>query len=102
LRRGIATIAAESRNLGELHQVVAALRRPFNIVTGWLHPGIAADPAAQAGAKWFGVGGVLSRLALAGFASAGCATREQRSFAWMRDMMPIADTRRLFATGAPQ
>ena len=83
------------RNLAEVRHVVGAVRRPFNVVTGWLDPDITAAQLAEAGAKRISVGGALSRLALATFVNAGNAMKEQGSFAWMRQMMPIADTRRM-------
>jgi 2-methylisocitrate lyase-like PEP mutase family enzyme len=56
---------------------------------------------ADAGAKRISVGGALSRLALATFVSAGRTMLEEGSFAWMRDMMPTGEARRMFkeATG---
>ncbi|WIM13632.1 isocitrate lyase/phosphoenolpyruvate mutase family protein [Enhydrobacter sp.] len=89
------------RTLVEVREVVAAIRRPFNVVTGWLDPDITAADLAEAGAKRISVGGALSRLALAAFAGAARAMKEQGSFAWMRDMMAISDLRRMFGTGAP-
>lgn len=88
------------RTLAEVRQVVSALQRPFNIVTGWLDPDITAAQLADAGAKRISVGGALSRLALATFVSAGRAMQAEGSFAWMREMMPVAETRRLFSAGA--
>ena len=85
------------RNLDEVRQVVGAVKRPFNVVTGWLDPDITAAQLAEAGAKRISVGGALSRLALATFVEAGRAMQEMASFAWMREMMPIAETRRMFA-----
>ena len=76
--------------------VVGAVKRPFNVVTGWLDPAITAAQLAEAGAKRISVGGALSRLALATFVNAGRAMREDGSFAWMRDMMPTGELRRMF------
>ena len=84
------------RNLAEVHQMVGAVNRPFNVVTGWLDPSITASQLAEAGAKRISVGGALSRLALAAFMSAGRAMKEEGSFAWMRDMAPMGDLRRMF------
>lgn len=83
------------RSLAEVREVVSAVRRPVNVVTGWLDPDITVAQLAEAGAKRISVGGALSRLALAAFVSAGRAMKEQGSFAWMREMMPFAETRRL-------
>jgi 2-methylisocitrate lyase-like PEP mutase family enzyme len=86
------------RNLEEVRQVVGAVKRPFNVVTGWLDPDITAVQLAEAGAKRISVGGALSRLVLARFVEAGRAMKDMGSFAWMRDMMPIAETRRMLGT----
>mgnify|MGYP001551270061 CR=1 FL=1 len=84
------------RNLPEVRQVVAAVQRPVNVVTGWLDPDITLSQLAEAGVKRVSVGGALSRLMLATFLEAGRAMRERGSFAWMRDMAPMGDLRQLF------
>ena len=89
------------RNLAEVREVVGAVKRPFNVVTGWLDPDITAADLAEAGARRISVGGALSRFALATFAQAGRAMKEQGSFAWMRDMASIADLSKLYGAGAP-
>jgi 2-methylisocitrate lyase-like PEP mutase family enzyme len=87
------------RNLAEVRQVVGAVKRPVNVVTGWLDPDITAAQLAEAGAKRISVGGALSRLALAAFVDAGRAMQAEGSFAWMREMAPIGEMRRMFAGG---
>jgi 2-methylisocitrate lyase-like PEP mutase family enzyme len=89
------------RNLAEVREVVGAVKRPFNVVTGWLDPDITATDLAEAGARRISVGGALSRLALATFAQAGQAMKERGSFAWMRDMASTGDLCKLFEAGAP-
>ena len=86
-------------NLDEVRQVTGALKRPFNVVTGWLDPGTTAAQLADAGAKRISVGGALSRLALAAFVNAGRAMKDDGSFAWMRDMMAFADVRQMLGVG---
>ena len=90
------------RNLAEVRQVVSAVRRPFNVVTGWLDPDITAAQLADAGAKRISVGGALSRLALARFVTAARAMRQDGSFAFMREMMPIGEMRQMFGEGTRQ
>ena len=87
------------KTVAEVREVVSAITRPFNIVTGWLDPDITASQLAEAGAKRISVGGAMSRLALAAFVGAGRAMAEQGSFAWMREMMPTQEIRHLFASG---
>jgi len=88
------------RTLEEVRHVTSALKRPFNVVTGWLDPATTAAQLADAGAKRVSVGGALSRLALATFVNAGRAMKEDGSFAWMRDMMAFAETRKLLGAGS--
>lgn len=88
------------RNVAEVREVVSALKRPFNVVTGWLDPDITVAQLADAGAKRISVGGALSRLALAAVVDAGRAMKEQGSFTWMREMMAFAEVRRMLK-GAP-
>lgn len=89
------------RNLDEVREVVRAVRRPFNVVTGWLDPAITAAQLADAGAKRISVGGALSRLALATFLQAARAMQQDGSFAFMREMLPIAEARRMFGEATP-
>jgi 2-methylisocitrate lyase-like PEP mutase family enzyme len=88
------------RTVAEVRNVVGALKRPFNIVTGWLDPDITATQLAEAGAKRISVGGALSRLAMATFLDAGRAMQQDGSFAWMRQMAAVPDMRRMYAEGA--
>lgn len=87
------------KTLAEIREVARSLRRPFNIVTGWLDPDITAAQLAQAGAKRISVGGALSRLALATFVGAGRTMAEEGSFAWMRTMMTTQEIRQMYASG---
>jgi 2-methylisocitrate lyase-like PEP mutase family enzyme len=88
------------RNVAEVRQLVDAVNRPVNVVTGWLDPAVTAAQLADAGAKRISVGGALSRLALAAFVKGARAMKERGSFAWMGDMMSIAEVRRMFGAGA--
>lgn len=90
------------KTVAEVRSVVSALKRPFNIVTGWLDPDITASQLADAGAKRISVGGGLSRLVLATFVDAGRAMAEQGSFAWMRQMMTTQEIRQMFASGSAE
>jgi 2-methylisocitrate lyase-like PEP mutase family enzyme len=83
------------RNLDEVREVVRAVSRPVNVVTGWLDPDITLAQLSDAGARRISVGGALSRLALATFVKAGRAMQGQGSFAWMRDMMGMAEARKM-------
>ena len=86
------------RNLTEVRAVLGAVTRPVNVVTGWLNPDITAAQLAEAGAKRISVGGALSRLALATFVRAGRAMKEEGSFSWMPEMLPVGEMRRMLGT----
>lgn len=85
------------RNLAEVRQVVGAVNRPVNVVTGWLDSAITAGQLAEAGAKRISVGGALNRLALAAFVDAARAMKEEGSFAWMQRIADMGAVRKLFA-----
>ena len=86
------------RNLEEVREVVRAVSRPVNVVTGWLDPEITLAQLGEAGAKRISVGGALSRLVLSTFVRAAQAMQNEGSFAWMRDMMPTAQLVGMFRT----
>jgi 2-methylisocitrate lyase-like PEP mutase family enzyme len=86
------------RSLDEVREVVRVVNRPVNVVTGWLDPDITLAQLSAAGAKRISVGGALSRLALATVVDAARAMQKQGSFAWMRDMIGIAELRNMFKT----
>jgi 2-methylisocitrate lyase-like PEP mutase family enzyme len=86
------------RTLAEVRDVVRAVNRPFNVVTGWLDPDITLAQLSEAGAKRISVGGALSRLALAAFLAAARSMHGQGSFAWMRDMIAMPDLTKMLET----
>jgi 2-methylisocitrate lyase-like PEP mutase family enzyme len=84
------------RTIADVRQVVSAVKLPVNVVTGNLDPDITAAQLADAGVKRISVGGALSRLVLHKFVEAAQAMKQDGSFAWMREMISTAETRRLF------
>ncbi len=86
------------RNLDDVRAVVRAVTRPVNVVTGWLNPDITLAQLSDAGAKRISVGGALSRLALASFLKAARTMQEQGSFAWMREIVGIAELQTMLAS----
>lgn len=83
------------RTIAEVREVVRAVKRPLNVVTGWLDPDITLAQLSEAGAKRISVGGALARLAMATFIRASRAMQEHGSFAWMRDMVNMREARTL-------
>lgn len=83
------------RNIDEVREIVRAVDRPVNVVTGFLDPEITLNELGGAGAKRISVGGALSRLALATVMEAAQVMKERGSFAWMREMMGIAELRKM-------
>src|SRR5215472_15205170 len=86
------------RNIPEVREVVRAVKRPVNVVTGWLDPDITLSQLGEAGAKRISVGGALARHVLATFVRASCDMRNQGSFAWMRETIAMAEVRKLLET----
>jgi 2-methylisocitrate lyase-like PEP mutase family enzyme len=86
------------RTLAEVRDVVHAVTRPVNVVTGWLDPDITLSQLSETGAKRISVGGALSRLVLTMFVRATQAMQNEGSFAWMRDMMPTPKLVDMFKT----
>ena len=85
------------RNIDEVREVVRAVNRPLNVVTGWLDPDITLAQLSEAGAKRISVGGALSRLVLSSFVTAARDMHERGSFAWMRGMIGIPELSKMFA-----
>ena len=83
------------RNIPEVRELVRAVKRPVNVVTGWLDPDITLAQLREAGAKRISVGGALARHVLATFVRASRDMLNQGSFAWMRDVVGPADLRTL-------
>ena len=86
------------RNIPEVREVVRTVKRPVNVVTGWLDPDITLAQLDEAGAKRISLGGALARHVLATFVRASCDMRNQGSFAWMRDVVGSADLRTLLGS----
>ena len=84
------------RDLETIRQVVAAVRKPLNVVMSAANPGITAQQLAEAGVKRISVGGALSRLAYAAVRDAALAMREAGTFQWVRDTMPSKDIKAIF------
>jgi 2-methylisocitrate lyase-like PEP mutase family enzyme len=87
--------ASGLRNLTEVRQVVSAVNRPVNVVTGTLDPAITAAQLDAAGVKRISVGGALSRLVMAALSDAARAMKNNGSFGWMRDMMAMKDLKQM-------
>ncbi|MGH7154069.1 MAG: isocitrate lyase/PEP mutase family protein [Acetobacteraceae bacterium] len=84
------------RTLAEVRVAVGAVSKPFNVVTGWLQPDITLAQLGEAGARRISVGGALSRLALAAFVKAARSMHDQGSFAWMQEMIGMAELGKMF------
>jgi 2-methylisocitrate lyase-like PEP mutase family enzyme len=89
------------RTIREVRKIVRAVKLPVNVVTGWLDPDITLSQLSEAGAKRISGGGALARRAFAAFVEASRAMRDDGSFAWMREMIGMAEARNLLET-SPQ
>jgi 2-methylisocitrate lyase-like PEP mutase family enzyme len=76
------------RDLDTIRQVVAAVRKPVNVVMSSADPGITARQLGDAGVKRISVGGALSRLAYAAVREAAIAMRDAGSFQWVARTLP--------------
>jgi 2-methylisocitrate lyase-like PEP mutase family enzyme len=85
------------RDLDTIRQVVAAVRKPVNVVMSSADPDITAQQLADAGVKRISVGGALARLAYAAVRDAAMAMRDTGSFRWMRDTLPGKDLAAIFS-----
>ena len=87
------------RDLASIRTVTSAVGRPVNVVMSSADPSITVAQLALAGVKRISVGGALSRLALAAFLKGAREMTEQGSFTYMRDTVPSAELRQIFAAG---
>jgi len=87
------------RDLASIRTVTSAVGRPVNVVMSSADPSITVAQLALAGVKRISVGGALSRLALAAFLKGAREMKEQGSFTYMRDTVPSAALRQIFAAG---
>ena len=85
------------RDLASIRTVTSAVGRPVNVVMSSADPSITVAQLALAGVKRISVGGALSRLALAAFLKGAREMKEQGSFTYMRDTVPSAELRQIFA-----
>lgn len=83
------------RDLDTIRQVVAAVRKPVNVVMSSADPGITARQLADAGVKRISVGGALSRLAYAAVREAAIAMRDAGSFQWVARTLPGKDLKQI-------
>lgn len=88
------------RDLASIRAVAAAVGRPLNVVMSAADPSITVDQLAEAGVKRISVGGALSRLALAAFLRGAREMKEQGAFTYMRDTVPTAELKQVFARWA--
>ncbi|MBV8814691.1 MAG: isocitrate lyase/phosphoenolpyruvate mutase family protein [Verrucomicrobia bacterium] len=85
------------RSLDQVRQVVRAVDRPVNVLSGLLDPDITLKELSDAGAKRISVGGGLSRLVLGTFVKAAREMHEHGSFTWMREMIDMTDLRKMLS-----
>ena len=80
------------RTLDEVRAVVAAVRRPINVLAPLLYPASMADLAA-AGARRVSVGGALCYAAMAPILAAGREMLAEGTFSWLAAIAPPAEIR---------
>ena len=88
-------------DLATIKTVVSALKKPFNLVTGFADPSLTLDELSAAGVKRVSVGGALSRVALAAFLKCVREMKDHGRFSFVREMAPIKDLKEAFAANPP-
>ena len=84
------------RNLDEVRDVVTAVNRPVNVVTGWLDPHITLAQLSEAGASK-SASAARSPPRAGDIRQGGPSHELQGSFAWMRDMIGTSELRKMLA-----
>jgi 2-methylisocitrate lyase-like PEP mutase family enzyme len=84
-------------DLATIRTVVAALKKPFNLVMGFADPTLTVAQLSAAGVKRISVGGALSRVALASFLRCAGEMKDGGSFTYVREMAPIRELKEAFA-----
>jgi 2-methylisocitrate lyase-like PEP mutase family enzyme len=85
-------------DLATIRTVVAALKKPFNLVMGFADPTLTVAQLSDAGVKRISVGGALSRVALASFLRCAREMKDGGSFTYVREMAPIRELKAAFAS----
>jgi len=88
------------RDLATIRTAAGAVGKPMNVVMSAADPSLTVQQLAEAGVKRISVGGALSRLALAAFLEGAREMKDRGSFTFMRDTVPSAELRQMFARGA--
>jgi 2-methylisocitrate lyase-like PEP mutase family enzyme len=84
-------------DLATIRTVVAALKKPFNLVMGFADPTLTVAQLSDAGVKRISVGGALSRVALASFLRCAREMKDKGAFTYVREMAPIKELKEAFA-----
>jgi 2-methylisocitrate lyase-like PEP mutase family enzyme len=74
---------------------------PINLVMGFADPTLTVAQLSDAGVKRISVGGALSRVALTAFLRCAREMKDEGAFTFVRDMAPISDLRKAFASVSP-
>jgi 2-methylisocitrate lyase-like PEP mutase family enzyme len=82
-------------SLAEIRTVTSALKKPFNLVMGFVDPAITLDQLGAAGVRRVSIGGGLNRVALKAFMDAAKQMR-QGNFGFLTSMASIAEVRGAF------
>ncbi len=84
------------RDLATIRTVVAAVRKPVNVVMSHGDPSLTLAQLAEAGVKRVSVGGSLSRLALAAFLRGAREMADKGAFTWMRETVASRELKAVF------
>ena len=85
------------RTLEEMRTVVAAVKRPVNVVMGFADPTLTVEQLRDAGVRRVSIGGALSRVALRAFLESAREMRAGR-FGWVKQMATLGELRAAFSS----
>ena len=88
-------------DLATIKTVVSSVTKPFNLVMGFADPTLTLPQLSAAGVKRISVGGAMARVALAAFMKCAREMKDQGSFTYVRDMVPMKEVREAFVKGRP-
>jgi 2-methylisocitrate lyase-like PEP mutase family enzyme len=85
------------RTLADIETVVRSVDRPVNVLMGMAGVHITLDQLADLGVKRISVGGSLARTALGAFIRAAQEMRDQGTFTYAEDAIPMATISQMLA-----
>ena len=84
------------KDLATIRAVVAAVKKPLNVLMASADPALTVRDLGEAGVKRISTGSGLARLGLAAFMRGARALKDQGSFAWIAEAIPSRELKDVF------